>query len=174
MIEFMVLTAPRSASTWTSNWLTTEKTVCVHEPLWHYHYNEIDDNLIYPGRTIGISETGLAKFPDFVNKHPARKIILHRDLKECSDSLVELGFKPLKYWEGVLENIEGKHYHYTDVFDPAKAKEIYEFLLEMPFDSIRHKLLCEIEMQPHFEGIKVTPQMKDAAAVLLKELRNSA
>lgn len=174
MIEFMVLTAPRSASTWVANWLTTDTTVCVHEPLWHCHYEDLEHSLHYPGRMIGLSETGLARFPEFVNAHPSRKVILHRDLKECSDSLVALGFGVLKHWEGVLEQIEGRHYHWQDVFDPAKAREIYEYLLQRAFDADRHRLLCGIEMQPHFAGMEITPEMKAAAKRLLRELRGKA
>lgn len=167
MIEFMVITAPRSASTWTSNWLTTDTTLCMHEPLWKMHYTDMDG--IKSNKMLGISETGIAKFPEFVNAHPARKVVLHRDLAECSASLVELGFNPLsKFWEGALDQIQGRHYHWRDVFDEVKAKDIYEFLLEREFDVERHRWIKEIEMQPQFAGLSVN---KEVAHQLLAELR---
>lgn len=169
MIEFMVLSAPRSASTWVANWLTTDETLCLHDPLWKYHYSELD--AIQSSKRLGLADTGLAKFPDFVNAHPARKVILHRDLEECSDSLVALGFGRLKHWEGVLDKIEGLHVQWSDVFVSARAQEIYEHLLPGPFDMERHDALCKFHVQPNFSAIMPDAAMRETAQRLLKELR---
>lgn len=169
MIEFMVLSAPRSASTWVANWLTTDETLCLHDPLWKYHYSELDG--IQSSKRLGLADTGLAKFPDFVNAHPARKVILHRDLKECSDSLEALGFGRLKHWEGVLDKLSGLHAWWTDVFEYKKAEAIHEYLLRKSFDLERHEHLCTMFVQPHFNGIVVDDAMRETAQRLLKELR---
>ena len=42
VIEFMVLSAPRSASTWAANWLTTEKTLCLHDPVLEHYPEDLD------------------------------------------------------------------------------------------------------------------------------------
>jgi len=169
VIEFMVLSAPRSASTWVANWLTTDETLCLHDPLWKYHYSELD--AIQSSKRLGLADTGLAKFPDFVNAHPARKLVLHRDLAACSASLVELGFGPLKHWEGVLTRLGGWHVEWTDLFDPDKAKPIYEHLLGKEFDAERHALLCDMHVQPQFANIHATDAMRENAKRLLQELR---
>lgn len=166
----MVLSAPRSASTWAANWLTTEETLCLHDPLWGRHYSELDS--ILSQRRLGLADTGLAKFPDFLAAHPARKLVLHRDLGDCSASLVELGFGQLKHWEGVLDRIEGWHVPWTDLFDPDKAKPIYEHLLEMEFDAERHALLRDMHVQPRFANINATDAMRKNAKRLLQELRS--
>ncbi len=170
MIEFMVITAPRSASTWASNWLTTDTTLCMHEPLWKMNFGALD--AVESQKMLGLSETGSTGFHEHLASHPARKVILHRDLKECSDSLMQLGFHPLtKYWQGALEKIEGRHYHWRDMLDDeAKAREIYEFLLQREFDVERWSWVREIEMQPHFAGLTIG---KHVAARLLKELRET-
>lgn len=169
MIEFMVITAPRSASTWASNWLTTDTTLCMHEPSWKMDCSEFDS--IQSKRMLGLSETSSIGFHKWVKTHPARKVILHRDIAECSASLVELGFPPLgSYWNTALHEIEGRHYHWQDMWDAAKAKEIYEFLLQRDFDAERWNWIKEIEMQPHFAGLTVG---KDVAARLLKEMRKT-
>lgn len=169
MIDFMVITAPRSASTWTANWLTTDTTLCMHEPSWKMDCSAFDS--IESEKMLGLSETGSIGFHKWAKQHPARKVILHRDIDECSASLQALGFPPLSdYWRTALDGIEGRHYHWQDVWDEAKAKDIYEFLLQREFDAERWRWIKEIEMQPHFAGLTIN---KGVAARLLKEMRDT-
>lgn len=163
-IQFMVIAAPRSATTWTSNWLTTDTTLCLHDPLWTHHYSELDS---YPtNKMLGIACTGIALFPEWVNAHPARKIILRRDLKEIDVSMERIGLTEVSStWEGVLDRIDGVHLPWTAVFD--QPQRIYEYLLDKPFDAQRHAALKEIRMQPHFPGLIVD---QGIASRLVREL----
>jgi len=152
MIEFMVLSAPRCGSTWCANWLTTDTTLCLHDPLFTRHYTELDE--IQTEKHLGISCTGLALFPEWVNKHPARKIVLHRDINEINESLSDLGFPEVDIdFILKLESIEAIHLPWTDLFD--RPDFIHETLLQLPFDAERHALLKEIEMQPKFDKLTV-------------------
>lgn len=168
MVEFMVLSAPRSASTWCSNWLTTDKTLCLHEPLFTRHYTELDG--IQTTKRLGVSCTGLAYFPEWVNAHPARKIVLHRDINEINESLDAIGLPEISVdYIRKLESIDAIHLPYTDLLENPKF--IYETLLELPFDEgciERHALLKEIEMQPNFEGLTVG---KNVTRKLIAEIR---
>lgn len=167
MIEFMIICAPRSASTWTSNWLTTDTTLCMHEPSWKMDCSMFDS--IKSDKVLGLSETSSIGFHKMAKVHPSRKVVLHRDISECSKSLMDLGFPPLsKYWENALDKIPGRHYHWLDVFNKDKAKDIYEFLLQKPFDVERWEWIKEIEMQPHFAGLTIST---DVAKRLMSELR---
>ena len=169
MIEFMILSAPRSGSTWASVWLTTDTTLCVHDPLWTRHYSELDA-IEEKGKAIGLSCTGLALFPDWVNAHPARKIVLHRDHKEINESLALIGFSPREeIWDGMLDRINGIHRPWKDLFNTEAAKDIYEHLLQIPFDEARHSHLREVEMQPKFAGLTVG---KEVTNRLITELRS--
>jgi len=167
MVEFMVLAAPRTATTWISNWLSTDKTLCLHDPLWTHHYSDLDK--IKSNKTLGVACTGLYLFPEFINKHPARKIILHRDEKEINDSLKAIGLPELSNMERDLNRIEGMHFDWRVVFD--KPKDIYEYLTGLEFDKERHEFLKEIEMQPNFEGLKIG---KEVTLKLIKELAEVA
>lgn len=165
MIEFMVLSAPRSGSTWAANWLTTDTTLCLHDPLFTRHYSELDG--IQTPKRLGVSCTGLAWFPDWVNAHPARKIVLHRDIGEINESLESIGLSELSIeYILKLESIDAIHLPWTDLFE--RPKFIYETLLELPFDEERHALLKEIEMQPNFEGLAVG---KNVTRKLIGELQ---
>lgn len=165
MIDFMLLAAPRSGTTWASNWLTTDSTLCLHDPLLKWTRGELM-NLQSP-RRLGVACTGLALFPDWVNDNPARKVILHRPLAEIDQSLVEIGMTPIsKHWEGVLDCIEGVHLDWQELFTRPKA--IYEYLLDRPFDAERWALLREMNVQPHFQELSIN---RAATAQLMNELR---
>ncbi len=167
-IEFMLLAAPRSGTTWAANWLTTDTTLCLHDPLLKWMKDELDTLESHKkGRRLGIACTGLAMFPEWVNAHPARKIILHRPLTEIDASLQSMGMTPCSnHWQGVLDRIDGVHLSWSDLFE--RPQYIYEYLLDLPFDPERWALLREINVQPHFEGLTINPQ---ATQRLMNELR---
>jgi len=165
MIDFMLIAAPRSGTTWASNWLTTDTTLCFHDPLWRWSKEQLDS--IQSRRRIGVACTGLALFPEWVNAHPARKVILHRDLAEVDASLVRIGMTPCsEQWNGVLDRINGVHLDWRDLFE--RPQYIYEYLLDQPFDAERWTLLREANVQPHYESITVN---QAATARLMAELR---
>lgn len=165
----MLISAPRSASTWASNWLTTEASLCLHDPLWRYHYSDLD-GVVSPKR-IGISCTGIALFPEWVNSHPARKVILHRDLADVDASLVKIGLGPCsEQWEGVLDRINGWHLQWDALFNQQAAQQIYEFLLQLPFDAERHAVLRDINVQPAFAKLSID---RSATSRLIRELESA-
>lgn len=148
MIEFMVIAAPRSATAWCSVWLTTGYTMCYHDPLWDRPHRELD-LLTHPTLRVGISCTGLGNFPAWVNKHPAKKVILHRPPAEVNHSLQRLGLpacQPELFAN--LDHIEGLHVPWTAVFeDPAR---LYTYLLGVPFDAVRHQQLKALVITTDF------------------------
>jgi len=150
MIDFMVTGLPRSGTTWAANWLTTDTTLCIHDPLYKHKLHELDS--LQTKKRLGISCTGIWQLPDFLNTHPANKLIIHRDLSEVNDSLKnEMGVPTITDDESEsLYRIYGIHVNYTDLFDPVVAKDIYEWLLEKPFDAERHAYLVELNIQPNF------------------------
>ena len=138
MIEFMLLAAPRSATAWCANWLTTDETLCLHEPLYTQTHEQLDAR---PGR-IGIACTVTPLLN--MNRHPARKVVLHRDPKEVRESMARLGI-PGDYDFNALDNIEGRHHDWREVFDNPRG--IYEYLLQQPFDEDRHASLRGLNVQ---------------------------
>jgi hypothetical protein len=142
MIEFMLIAAPRTATAWCANWLTTDRTLCLHEPLQEQTYAELDQR---PGpRMLGISCTVSAVFHERVNKHPARKVILHRDPAEVRESMRCLKIDG-SYDFDALWRVKGMHFEWREVFE--NPKPIYEYLLGYPFDAERHSLLRQFNIQ---------------------------
>lgn len=154
MLNFMILALPRTATTWAANWLTTDNTLCLHDPLNNWHYTALDG--LESRRRVGVSCTGLYNFTDWLNDHPAPKVILHRDMSEINEELRRLGMPEITKADKLkLGRIKGLHCHYSDLFkNPAP---IYERLLGVPFDQERHAELCQIAMQPRFEGLTYNP-----------------
>lgn len=159
MIEFMVLSAPRSASTWVANWLTTDTTLCLHDPVLEHAPEALDSIPIAPGHHLGIACTALGLLTDFVNAHPARKVIVHRDLDEVNESLLSIGLTRLSTrWKTALEKLGGMHVYYQDLFEPKAAERIFEHLTGFPFDAARHEQLCRMHIEPLYEQVRINPE----------------
>lgn len=165
MIEFMVVGLPRSGTTWAANWLTTDSTLCLHDPLLQYQIEELDE--IKSDKTLGVSCTVIGSYYQWLNKHPARKVILHRDEKEVADSLAQIGMDGyIKACD--LSKIEGMHIHWLELFDRPKA--IYEFLLRKSFDADRHRLLVDMNIQPNLDRIEIN---QEATQRFIEDVKNA-
>jgi hypothetical protein len=158
MISFMVLSAPRSASTWAANWLTTAKHLCLHDPVLDESIEHLD-HLPY-SRPYGLACTALPLLPDWVNAHDCPKVILHRDLGQVNGSLERIGLCALSgAWDHALERLSGWHVDYRDLFRPGCAQAIWRHLVgeDSPFDACRHALLAKMHIDPHFARVRVNP-----------------
>lgn len=164
MIDFMVIALPRSATTWAANWLTTDQIYCAHDPLGTVHYSEWDtDTVLFPrgqGMKLGVACTTIWNWPEWVNDHPARKVILHRDFAEIQASLERTGLPQMPPEAGqALDKLEGEHIPYTDLFDPAAAENLWTFLTGMPFNGARHKTLVEMSVEQKFDRLTIDPEV---------------
>ena len=168
MIGFMVLGGPRSATTWAANWLTTDKTICLHDPLLEYRIEFLQRLTFSGGQTLGVSCTSLCLYPDWVNAQNCPKVVLHRPVAEINRSLRELGLVeliPAKH-EARLEAIAGMHVPYQYLFAPTGAKVIAEHL-GVPFDEARHHLLTQMRIEPMWKHLSVG---KEAAMALVNKI----
>ena len=167
MIEFMVIAGPRSSTTWCANFLTTDTTFCHHglsAKLHHSEWDALDSNKI-----LGVSDTVVSRFHKWLNKHPARKVILHRDGKEICES-VGCSEIPESTW--CLDKVEGMHVHYMDVFD--NPKPIFEFLLQREFDKERHDMLKQFQINTMAHKVKLDKNIHLRIMRELQEDINSA
>lgn len=162
----MVIGSPRSGTTWAANWLTTDTTICLHDPLANSHYSEWD--AIQSKKTLGISDTGISLFHEWLNRHPARKVILHRENTEIAASL---GIPEFLHATHCLDKVNGMHVHWRDMFD--NPQPIYELLLQKPFDQERHTELKNINMQPHGDNITINHAAVKRIMNEIKELSNA-
>lgn len=157
-LDFIIVALPRSGTTWAANWLTGESVFCLHDPLWTMHYEDVDSEVARRarGRISGVSCTALWRWPDWLRHHSARKLILHRDADEVSESLARLGLPPMPDGAaGALERLEGKRADWTDLFDAARAARLWAWLTNgLPFDAERHAELVQCDIQPRLLSVK--------------------
>ena len=160
MIKFMVLGMPRSGTTWTANWLTTDKTICIHDPVGRYTLREMDE-IVYGDKLVGISCTTSWMLGDWVDTHPAPKIIIDRNVGPVNKSLTALGL-PLMSMQAVcrLKSLKGKRVDYEYLFDRNTAEMIWQHLLPaIPFDEDRHRELCGYHIQPNWKQVAQDPSV---------------
>lgn len=142
MIDFMLLAAPRSGTAWCANWLTTDMSLCLHEPLARWKPEDLDR--IESAKKLGIACTTLALQPAFVNAHPARKVILHRPADEVQASMAALRISG-SYDHQALDRIQGMHCDWREIF--LAPEGVYTYLLQRPFDAERHRELLAFNIQ---------------------------
>lgn len=159
MLDFMVISLPRSGSTWAANWLSSGEVFAMHDPLWQIHHRDLDRMLPTYGNAScnGIACSGIWRWPAFVNAHPARKVILHRPAGEVSASLARLGLPALPEGaESQLASLVGLHLPYTALFQRRHARKIWQHLTAgaEPFDALRHERLCEMRIEPQLGRVR--------------------
>lgn len=154
MIDFMVLGGPRSATTWVANLLTTDNTLCMHDPLLQYTRAYLDQ-IVIPGKKLGISCTSSLMWPEWLNLHPAKKIILWRHPDDINLALERLGLTkldPYKHCERINALKGVRLYHWEQVFNGATAQEICKYL-GVPFCPHRHNELRSMNIQPQLNRL---------------------
>lgn len=156
MISFMVIGAPRSGTAWAANWLTTERTVCLHDACFSHDLAELD--ALPHDRILGLADTGLSLQPDWVASHPARKVVLHRPAKEIQRSLAAAGLPMRRVdWVAQLNAIDGLHVDWRVLFQSPEIIHDYLFGDTLPLDWVRHAVLAKLNVQADFEKIDPDP-----------------
>lgn len=171
MISFMVLGGPRSGTTWAANWLTTDTTICLHDPLLEYPISVLE-HLEFPGKRIGISCTSALLYPQWVNASKAKKLILYRNLAEINASLNALGLAELGEMQHMtrIDAIKGAILiPYEQLFQPKSARVIADHL-GVPFDEARHDLLRQMRVEPMWRHLNVGRQ---AVTDLMKKIQEA-
>lgn len=149
MLDFIIVSLPRSGSTWLSNLLTTEHSICWHDSTGFALPHEMDN---YPTnkRYKGICCTAAWMWKDWYKNHPAKKLVIVRDITLINASMEKLGMPEV----GIPDLrsffvIEGKRVQFSDLFLQDKAREIWEYLLpNLKFDHERYQELVKMNIQP--------------------------
>jgi hypothetical protein len=145
-IDFIVLGLPRSGTTWLANWLTTDTSLCLHDP---FNYGLPD---LWPRdeRAFGISCTGSFLLPGWLAQYDCPIAVIEREGADCDRSLSRIGLEGVSSFAEQLRQIRGRHWTYLDLWDETKAGELWAYLRpNAPFDVIRYRLLLDMQVQPH-------------------------
>ena len=146
-LDFIIVSLPRSGTTWCAEWTTTEHSICWHDATGYMLPSELETRQSSK-KYRGISCTGAWMWKDWFESHPANKLILERDYNEINASLIELGMNPLGDTEfSAFEALKGPRIHFTELF--TNPEPIWKHLLPgLPFDAERHAELVKMNIQP--------------------------
>ena len=168
-ISFMVVGGPRSATTWVANLLTTDTTLCLHDPLLEHTSKQLE-NAHFPGKRVGIADTSAIMWPEWIAVHPAKKVVLWREVSEINVSLRALGLPEMDAVSHYRRLSMLSHIPvlpWQAVFTPLGAMRLCK-LLDVPFDRYRFEELVKMNIQPQFSRLPVS---KEAAQELVRRIQ---
>lgn len=166
MLDFIVVGLPRSGTTWAANWLTTDKTYCLHDPLNKVHYLEWSSPsapYFNPDPSIkrGVSCTGIWRWVDWLNAQDVPTLIIDRPFRDVQESLASIGSPPLCDSDRVaFSKIEGMRVPFKDLFNVERAEAMWSHLIGTPCDLIRFKQLTEMAIEPEFRAVEINPRLQ--------------
>lgn len=146
-LDFIVLALPRSGTAWIANWLTTYATLCLHDPF----SGGLPETWPQDQRKRGIACTVSALMPRWLSKHNCPIAVIDRDYRECDASMQALGMPDTAAFRDAVANIPGERFAFDALFeDEDAARALWAYLLrDVPFDSIRYRMLRDLQVQRH-------------------------
>lgn len=144
-LDFIALGLPRSGTTWLANWLTTDRSLCLHDPF------ALGMPEAWPsdGRLRGISCTAAALMPHWLSGFNCPVAVIERDPPACDRSLQRLGLPDTSLYAEVLADAPGRRFRFDDLWDESCAEQLWTHLLpNVPFDPIRYRLLRSMRIEP--------------------------
>lgn len=145
MIDFIVLGLPRSATTWLANWLTTDKSLCLHDPF----AKSLPETWDAGGKRLGISCTGAFLLPGWLEAQSCPVAIIERDPEACDTSLRKMGLPTTWPLRKAFKQADGRRWRFADIWIEDKAREMWAFLLPgIAFDAARYRLLRGVRIEP--------------------------
>lgn len=162
-MDYMIISYPRSRSTWLANFLTYQDSICLHDPLAQMNFKELEER--FTGKRFGIADTSLLYLDAaYLNRIDCKRLIIHRNLRDVRKSL---GID-IQYVD--LNDVDGLHVDFEDINN--RIEEIWEYCLGYTFDAERFKLLKDMNIQPHFEGMTPANQDKIKEFVAMLDSRS--
>jgi hypothetical protein len=144
-VDFIVLGLPRSGTTWCANWLTTDTTLCLHDP-----FRFLPEQWPRDGRTFGVSCTGGFLMPKWLTAQTCPIAVIERDPADCDASLARMGLGAVGLLAPELARVPARRWRFTDLWNEEQARDLWAFLLpDVRFDAVRYRLLRDMQVQPH-------------------------
>ncbi len=158
MLDFAVIGLPRSGTTWAANWLTTDRSLCLHDPLANHTLDELASFRI-PGKLCGIACTALWRAPEWVAKNVKRVLLIDRDPDDLNESLRAIGLFEMPDQDiQMFMDMPGQRADMAQLFDQKFAEDIWHTLVpSLEFDAQRHELLTGFMVNPYFAGWEPNP-----------------
>lgn len=138
-----MLGLPRSGTAWLANWLTTDTTLCLHDP-----FQRLPEDWPSDERRLGISCTGAYLFPKWLEQQTCPVAVIERDPSACDESLAELGLPSTSGLPAALARVQGRRWRFEDIWQEDTARELRSYLLPREaFDPLRYRLLRDLRVE---------------------------
>lgn len=166
MLDFIVVSLPRSASTWLANFLTTDRSLCLHDPF----ALGMPDTWPRDNRVRGIACTGAYLLGKWMEQFSCPVAVIERDPADCERSLHAVGMSVgCDDLARELKLVPGYRIAFDDLWNEDAARALWAHLLpDAPFDVIRYRLLRDMQVQPHMGKIVYDPTTLRTCANLLR------
>jgi hypothetical protein len=159
-MDFIVLGLARSATTWLANWLTTDRSICLHDPLADMSVAALCQYRS-PSATWGVSCTGLWLYPELLMQSSARILLVDRDVRQINKSLVGLGLPAMP--EALVQRfrqVAGPRIAFEELWTEDGARRVWTHLLpNYHFDADRYRLLRSMSIQPKLDRYAPEPEV---------------
>ena len=157
--QFFIYSLPRSGSSWLSQFLSMPGSFCYHEPLADHTLPDILDKMeTRPEPCVGLIDTS-AHQKDLAKLENCNYYVIHRDLQEIDKSL------KLKGWVINIQEEQKKlhlasaaagciNLHYKWFNDLGYLRNVWDSIVDSPFDQERAEYLMEMNVQREFASVK--------------------
>lgn len=152
-MDFLITAFPRSGTTWLANLLTTENSVCFHDPLYRVHYNDLETIKSSKAKVNGVSCTGIWRFSDWWNAQDCKKIVVKRKLNEINVELKNCGLPYMDCGTEQLDELSGLHLSFDQLFKFETCNKIHSLCLGYPLSEDRFNILKDMLIQPNFNNV---------------------
>jgi hypothetical protein len=144
-LDFIVLGLPRSGTTWLANWLTTDRTLCLHDPF----SRALPEDWRFDHRKRGISCTGAYMLPKWLGQHHCPRVVIERERSACDASLRVMGLPDITDdMVAALDAVDAPRFAFADLWNEGKAKGLWKYLVPgVAFDALRYRQLRGLNVQ---------------------------
>lgn len=144
-LDFIVLGLPRSGTTWLANLLTTQQSLCLHDPFARLLPEQIKGD----GRRLGVSCTGMYLMPSLLAAQRCPVAVIERSVDACEASVAKLGLGSVAPLKGALDRVQARRFAFDDLWDEYQARRLWIYLMPgVPWDGPRYRLLRDMRVEP--------------------------
>lgn len=145
-LDFIVIGLPRSGTTWIANWLTTDRSLCLHDPF----AIAMPEAWERDRRKFGISCTLSYLLDGWLDRFDCPVAIIDRNTEACDASLQAMGFSDTKVLQHAFSQAKGRVFSFDDLWLEPSARALWSYVLPgEPFDVLRYRQLVRTQVQPH-------------------------
>jgi hypothetical protein len=165
-LAFRVFGLPRSGTTWMSNWLTTNDSICWHNPVFFAGVPGIEQWAAKQDVPAGISCTGTWLASGLDPDVPT--ICLTRELADIQASLAAIGLCPYpQEWYDMFMALPYEQWRMDELMEQEGARRVHHYLLPgVPFNLARWQELKRMAIQT--ERGEVTRAIRDMHSPLIQ------